>query len=346
MRAKLSRRDFLKLNLLGLSGLAFQPFKFDLEGYESGEIARVASDSLSVYSMPSDKSRILYQRFRDDLVHVYYEVTSEYGPGYNPIWYRVWGGYIHSAHMVRIRPTLNTPLSVIPEKGQLAEITVPFSQSYRLNKITGWKQVYRLYFGSNHWITGIDEGPDGSPWYRLLDELLEVEYHVPASHMRPIPPEEISPISPDVPPEEKHIDVSLSQQTLTAYEGTKVVLQTKISSGVPSYQKIPGLIPTDTPVGTYHVQSKMPSKHMGGGDLTPDLNYYVLPGVPWTSFFEMQTGVAFHGTYWHTNFGVPMSRGCVNMRTEEAKWIFRWTTPAAPADANQTVGWGTLVRVF
>ncbi|NIV94533.1 L,D-transpeptidase family protein, partial [candidate division KSB1 bacterium] len=43
--------------------------------------------------------------------------------------------------------------------------------------------------------------------------------------------------------------------------------------------------------------------------------------------FFVETGVALHGTYWHNNFGWPMSRGCVNLRTEDAKWLFRWTVP-------------------
>ena len=54
---------------------------------------------------------------------------------------------------------------------------------------------------------------------------------------------------------------------------------------------------------------------------------YSLPGVPWTCFFVPETGVAFHGAYWHNNFGAQMSHGCVNMRPADAKWLFRWSTP-------------------
>ncbi len=75
---------------------------------------------------------------------------------------------------------------------------------------------------------------------------------------------------------------------------------------------------------------------MGDGNLTSDIEAYELPGVPWTSFFEPETGVAFHGTYWHNNFGIPMSHGCVNMRTHEAKWLFRWATPvSSPTDISK-----------
>lgn len=316
------------------------------EDPEAGDLARVATNSISVYSRPDDKSTILYQRNRDELVNIYYEVMSEYGPGYNPLWYRVWRGYIHSAHLVRVKVNLNEPVYKIPEKtGQLAEVTVPYTQTMRyLNYKKTWEPLYRLYYGSTHWVKGIDTGPDGTPWYRLHDELTEIEYHTPAVNLRLIADEEFAPISPDVPAWEKRIEVSISQQTLVAYEQDKVVLKTNISSGLPDRNIDPTIIPTDTPTGEFHVYSKMPSKHMGNGQLTADIEAYELPGVPWTTFFA-EHGVAFHGTFWHTNYGVPMSHGCINMRTEEAKWIYRWTTPVAESSTWEQRGYGTLVVV-
>jgi len=201
-----------------------------------------------------------------------------------------------------------------------------------------------LYYGSTHWVKGVNSGPDGTPWYRLHDELTEIEYHVQAIHLRFIQPEEFEPISPEVNPSDKRIDVSIALQTLTAYENDRVVLKTKVSTGIPDRRNIPGLISTNTPTGEFHVYSKMPSKHMGDGQLTSDLEAYKLPGVPWTTFFA-PNGVAFHGTYWHDNFGMMMSHGCVNMRTEEAKWIFRWTTPVSAPEIWEQTGYGTLVIV-
>jgi lipoprotein-anchoring transpeptidase ErfK/SrfK len=83
---------------------------------------------------------------------------------------------------------------------------------------------------------------------------------------------------------------------------------------------------------------------MGNGGITADIQAYELPGVPWTSFFT-SSGHAIHGTYWHQNYGTPMSRGCVNVPTEIAKWIFRWTTPVAEAQTWEQRGRGTLVEV-
>jgi hypothetical protein len=47
------------------------------------------------------------------------------------------------------------------------------------------------------------------------------------------------------------------------------------------------------------------------------------------------SGYALHGTYWHENFGQPMSHGCVNLRTADAQWLFNWAGPALPAGASQ-----------
>lgn len=350
MNIQYSRRDFLKLGAMALGSLAFRPYANLQDFGDSGDLVRIAITSVSVYSQPNDKSRIVYTRYRDDLLHVYYPVVSEYGPGYNPLWYRVWGGYIHSAHVQLVQVRLNPVPSTWAEKLQLAEVTVPYAQAIHQNPVTKeWEPVYRLYYGSNHWIAGLDEGPDGRPWYKLQDELFDTlyYYHVPAESLRMIAPEEFAPISPDVPPGQKLIKVSIAQQILTAYEGDKVVMQTKISSGLPdSRPNPPGGIPTDTPKGEFTVQSKMPSKHMGDGNITTDPEAYELPGVPWTCFFVPKTGVATHGTYWHQNYGVPMSHGCVNMKSEEAKWIFRWTTPVATPDKIETIGYGTRVIVF
>ncbi|HEX2981336.1 MAG TPA: L,D-transpeptidase [Anaerolineaceae bacterium] len=328
-----------------MSSLAFRPYFPPGDDFPSGDIARVATTSVSVYKEPDDESPIVTQRYRDELVNVYAEVISEKGPAYNPLWYRVWRGYIHSAHMQKVQVKLNPVASSIPEGGRLGEITVPFTQSLRFAKPNTWSDnCYRLYYGSNHWIIGIDEGPDGDPWYRVHDELLEIAYHVPAVHMRIFRPEEFSPISPNVPWEKKKVEVSISKQELIAYEDGNVVLQTKISSGIPSLLPSPNGIPTATPTGDFNIMSKMPSKHMGDGHITNDLEAYELPGVPWVSFFT-EDGVAFHGTYWHNNFGVQMSHGCVNMRTEEAQWLYRWLLPAAESGDWEKRGYGTRVLI-
>lgn len=345
--SRLSRRDFLKLGALVTGSLASTPFPPPQESYaySSDQIGRIGTKSISVFKTPNVDSTQVGYRFRDELVNIYYPVSPASGPSWNPLWYRVWGGYIHSAYVQRVKVRFNKPMTQLPARGrQLCEVTVPFTDSY-IHTGRGWERKLRLYYQTTHWVVGIEEGPDKSPWYKIYDEI-EYNYYVPAYHLRPIPDEEVTPISPDVKPEDKHIEVSLQWQRLTAFENDKAVFETKISSGVPTGKNPPE--GTNTPEGRWHIFSKMPSKHMGDGNLTSDLKAYELTGVPWTSFF-VESGVAFHGTYWHDNFGVPMSHGCVNMRSNDAKWLFRWTTPVWSPDDDmfwEKRGYGTLVIVI
>jgi hypothetical protein len=336
--SSLSRRDFLKLGALSLGGLAFTPFLPEITAFEDARLARVATSSVSVYKSPSDQSQIVATWNRDDLIHVYEEVAAE-APKYNPVWYRVWGGYMHRARLQKVRVLYNEPLASVSEKGQLAEVTVPYTQSYRYTPRDGWQPLYRLYYETTHWIVGVETGPDGQPWYRLLDELLEINYSVPAIHLRPFADEELAPLSPDVPFEKKRIEVSIATQTLFAYENDLAVFQADVSTGLAGLPSANN-IPTVTPKGRFNIEGKMPSKHMGDGSLASDL-----VGVPWNCFFTDQ-GHAFHGTYWHDNFGVPMSHGCVNMRMADAKWLFRWTRPLAAPVRETTIGYGTMVHIY
>jgi hypothetical protein len=226
----------------------------------------------------------------------------------------------------------------------LGEITVPYTRSYQYSRLDGWQPLYRLYYETVHWITALHEGPTGQPWYRITDYLMNADYSIPAVSVRTIQPEEYSPLSRHLPSSEKRIEVSITNQTLTAYEGDKIVLQSLVSSGLHSENLKKSEPPTDTPLGSFRIQLKMPSRHMGDGHLTSDLAAYELPGVSWTSIFH-ETGVGFHGTYWHNNFGRRMSHGCVNMRTRDALWLFRWSDPVFEPVDYYSKGVGTLVII-
>lgn len=352
MRGAFSRRDFLKLGGLALSGLALTPriFGHSVKPPDAVGLVRVAgTHDVQVYDQPeypryNDKVKVIAARKRDQLLYVYEKFEAETGPEFNPYWYRVDEGYMHTAYLQPVQTLLNEPVSFVREKGELFEVTVPLTQSYRLTKTFGWEKLYRLYYQSTHWVTGIEEGPDGALWYKILDELLNINYYVLAAHMRKIPSSELTPVSPRVAPEDKRVEVSIAEQRLIAYEEGAVVMDTKISTGIPGLQTSNG-IPSYTPTGNWVVFSKMPVRHMGNGQVTSDVLAYELPGVPWVSYFH-EWGVAFHGTYWHDNYGNEMSHGCVNMRPEEAKWLFRWLTPPNYPIEVQATGNGTLVRVI
>jgi len=336
----ISRRDFLKLGGLTLASLAFTSFLPEFTGFEDIDLVRVAYHSVSVYKAPDDKSQIVGTWYRDDLVHVY-ETVQAATPVYNPIWYRVFGGYMHRERLQKVRLHYNPPLTSVPDTKLLAELTVPYAQVYRYNQWDGWTADYRAYYSTIHWLTGIDTGPDGKAWYRLQDESDESSYFIPTAQLRPIPPEEIAPISPEISIDHKYIEVKLGTQTLTCYENNQAVLTADVSTG------LFGLY--DTPSGRFNIQDKLPSRRMQGGDRFASDEENILAGVPWCSFFTEQ-GHAFHGTYWHDNFGLPMSHGCVNMRNEDAKWLFRWSRPSAGFDEINKLtldvrGYGTVVDI-
>ena len=131
-------------------------------------------------------------------------------------------------------------------------------------------------------------------------------------------PRDLTMLSPleEMPEDEaRWIRVDLSEQLLVVYEDGEPIRGFVISSGLPG---------TPTVTGTFRIRMKVRSQTMEGGD--PALgNYYNLPNVEWVQYFFADYG--FHGTYWHNNFGNPMSHGCINMTNADAKWLFDWAGP-------------------
>ncbi|MFN3492403.1 MAG: twin-arginine translocation signal domain-containing protein, partial [Anaerolineales bacterium] len=139
MKQKLSRRDFLKLSGLTLGGLAFSPFLPGLTDFDDSFVVRIATAEMPVRKAPTDESQIQSTWYRDELVHVYEQVTSK-DPAHNPVWYRVWGGYLHRGRLQRVKTIYQTPLSSIPEGARyLADVSVPFTTPYRFSKTYGWQ---------------------------------------------------------------------------------------------------------------------------------------------------------------------------------------------------------------
>jgi hypothetical protein len=347
--SSLSRRDVLKLAGLAVSSAAARPMRMPIlqdDPLPPGLTGRVCVDLIYVYQEPDFTSERTGKRTRDQLLSLLEEVISEAGPVHNPRWYRIPGGYVHSGHIQVVKQLPpQQPLGSIPRSGILGEITAPFTRSQRYFRLGGWQPLYRLYYGSVHWIVGRDEGPDGQPWYRLRDHYVGVDYHAAAADLRAIEPKEYSPIALEVPPEEKVIHVSIADQYLVAFEGARVVMECTVSTGRQSPPNLPeNAIPSDTPTGNFRIQTKMPSRHMGDGRLTHELSAYELPGVPWTMAFS-EHGMAFHGTYWHDNFGTRMSAGCVNMRNYEALWLFRWANPVYETNNYYKRESGTRVMI-
>jgi len=132
-----------------------------------------------------------------------------------------------------------------------------------------------------------------------------------------IPEESSQEPSPGSGGGEKWIDVNLTTQRLVAYEGERAVYSAIVSTGTADR-------PTVT--GRYRIQRKYRYKDMSYP------GYYYLPDVPYVMYFY--GGYAIHGTYWHNNFGTPMSFGCVNLTVSDAQWLFDWTTPTLSPGYN------------
>lgn len=114
----------------------------------------------------------------------------------------------------------------------------------------------------------------------------------------------------------KHwIDVDLTNQMVYAYEGDTLVNSFLVSTGA---------TPRLTVTGSFHIYERHVTANMWGPG-------YFLPDVPYTMYFYK--GFALHGTYWHSNFGTPMSHGCVNLSIPDAEWLYYWSS------------WGTPVKV-
>jgi lipoprotein-anchoring transpeptidase ErfK/SrfK len=131
---------------------------------------------------------------------------------------------------------------------------------------------------------------------------------------------------------EKHIYVNLDTQTLSAYEGDNLFMQTPVSTGLWGR----------TPMGDFTIWTKIRATRMSGGS---GADYYDLPNVPYVMFFSnnevaASRGYSIHGTYWHNNFGHAMSHGCVNMKTSDVAKLFEWVD--GPSEGKK----GTTITIY
>ena len=113
------------------------------------------------------------------------------------------------------------------------------------------------------------------------------------------------------------IEIDLSEQHLFAWSGKNQTFTAVISTGKAK---------TPTYPGVYRIQRKYPQDRMRGAD-------YDVPDVPNVLYFDR--GYALHGTYWHNNFGRPMSHGCINLPLSNAEWLFNWAKIGTPVIIHQ-----------
>lgn len=290
-------------------------------------LGRVEFWLLPVYQEPSWEGQFVRYLSRYDIVPIYRAIhggiTAYYA--HNDVWFDIGDGYVHSSHVVPVREILNEPEETV-SGGFFGEITVPISWQREWPTMGGLRH-FGLAYGTVYWVVERQDDPSGGAWYRLEDDLdRNAIWWVQAEHVRRIHDEEFMPISPEVPPEEKRIEISIGQQLLTCYQGDVPVFQTRVATGTTFLDAQGNPHYFQTAYGDYVIVHKQPSRRMVGPEGTPG-GAFDLPGVPWVSYFTVEGG-SIHGTYWHNDYGRPRSHGCVNVTADAAKWIYRWSYPS------------------
>lgn len=134
--------------------------------------------------------------------------------------------------------------------------------------------------------------------------------------------------------DKKRVHIDLTNQKLYAYEDNNLMFAFTISTGKTA---------TPTPIGGFWPWIKLRYDRMQGGSWARG-DYYDLPNVPYVIYFYNENyskwkGYAIHGTYWHNNFGYPMSHGCVNLKAPDIAQLYPWIS--LPTETER----GTLIII-
>jgi lipoprotein-anchoring transpeptidase ErfK/SrfK len=346
-----TRRTLLKLGVAGL-GYALMPRVSlaasspqtvePVTGVEiAGEVlsfGRALKAGATVRAEPNLKAKRVRSYKSNEVLPVLKQESTQSGTEHNKRWLEVEDGYVHSAELHLVPWTMNAyHITDAGETGFWAELTVPFFDARTGPSLDAGRSRHTYMGGSIFKVQKVHTATaDADPkkllfgnidrtWYQVENEQFPGRYFVPAAYLRPLEDAEFYPISPEVAPEDKTIEVNIKAQRVTAFEKGKEVFSCVCATGT-----IKDGRDFTTPKGDWFVYRKTPSQHMWGGAIGRD-GAFDLPGVPWVSYFTT-TGVAFHGTYWHNDYGRPQSSGCVNVETANAKWLWRWTMPYPDPD--------------
>jgi lipoprotein-anchoring transpeptidase ErfK/SrfK len=112
--------------------------------------------------------------------------------------------------------------------------------------------------------------------------------------------------------EGKSILTDLSRQTTFAFKDGQLQFFSLASTGK---------YPMPTPTGEFKIYNKTRRQVMDGPG-------YYLPNVQWVMFYNGD--YSLHGTYWHNNFGHPMSHGCSNLSNASAERFYNFADVGTP----------------
>lgn len=357
MKRAISRRDFLKLAGIGLGAMAFRPYWSPvLETFSAPKrlpqfpgseiIGRVVDNDIDLRSRPTNDPSFdtsIGKLGADTLVEWGREVVGNVIGGLsNQRYVETPQGYIYGSVLQPTRNLPNTPITEVPagQPGFWAEVTVPYVELAHDGVVASpWLRdhiIYnfppRLYYGQVVWMDQIRQN-NGFVEYRWNEDAGGRGYGYGGGYgeyfwadgagFKVLTDDDVSTINPDVDPNDKTISLNLNYQTISCFEGTREVFFCRVSSGLKYFDFNAGeTVDYSTPAGTLLTHWKIISKNMTAGD---EAAGYSTPAVPWCTF--IQGGVAIHGAHWHNAFGERRSHGCVNASAEDAKWIFRWTSP-------------------
>jgi hypothetical protein len=305
-------------------------------------LARITLEAAPLVESPRAGGRVVASLPFDSITRVLRVVQGDALFPHNDLWLQTRGGYLYATDAQPV--SFHLPALPQPDlgAGRWAEVIVPFTEAlYTPGDYSPRSRAGRVYYRSVFFVRELVEGADGKTWYRIEDEIYSPSY-IRASHLSLFPPEMLSPLAAGIPPAARHLEVSLSEQIIRAFENGLPVWEQVMSSGapVPSYQ---------TPPGEYAIYEKRPGARLLDLTLEDDPDMYNIAGVPFVCYFAPNR-VATHGVYWHNDFGRPVSQGCINLPPDAAHWLWRWTTPLPDPYALVTLASeaspGTRVVVF
>lgn len=321
-------------------------------------MAERVKGGIDLKSRPNADSQTLRVLHEDSVVTWLREVVGP--PPANRVrrnWVETPDGFIYAPMVQPVRNSPNEPLEHIegsgPPAGLWVEVTVPYvnlalanppPRSPWLNASLERGIPPRLYYSQIILADQVRTDDEGRILYRLVEPYGSHAdtFWAPGEAFRPLTEQEMAPIAPEA--DDKRILVDNTKQTLSCFEDGQEVYYCTVSTGVNFDVQGEPMDESSTPLGNYPIWRKLVSVHMSGGTTGGGRD---ISGVGWTSLFA-GSGVAIHSTFWHNNFGAPMSRGCVNARPEDARWVFRWTTsvvPYSPGDVTVSMPGGTRVEV-
>ncbi len=354
--SRFSRRDFIKLAGLGLGALALNPraplgSAAPLAQFPADDrLGRVAVTpnfySTALRSQPDENAPKIRDVGQDEVVVWQRDVVGTNVMGRtNRRWVETPDGFIYEVDLQPVKNLPNTPITAVPQgkNGFWAEVTVPYVDlsvqnapiSPGVKYLMSTNQPVRLYYGQVAWIDAVGADPSGNILYRFNEAPKHGSgygdiFVAEAAAFHPLTDADVAPISPNVDPATKKIiiDATDGRQTLSCFEGNSEVYFCRVSTGFFSSAE-----DDSTPLGDQSISWKTFSIHMAAN--TVNRGGYDTMAVPWPVYFNQPAGAAIHGAFWHNDFGVRRSHGCVNVSPEDATWIYRWTNPYVSLDESE-----------